>query len=211
MQDDHVEADAIGQLNSSEAELDLLWRPQDGFVPPLQEDSIEVASGTVQASAQMFCMQYLSTASGFLLREYERQGFTDAVMTDWEDNAVLGAVRTLTFVKHMPKAGMGPSKTRCVQNHGITQVQDGKAVHVIFTTEQQMLDIPFSNSFLVCLRWVVTQTGDAECHVAVTLRIPFSKSCFVKGMIIRKTIDETLPSVQTILDNISKDAAERNK
>jgi len=201
--DDSSESDA-GDL--------VFWSPLHRAVPAADEALKVVASATLPCGCQDLCDKFLRTESGFWERFYtEIDEFSNVTVTDWQENSALGLVRSLEFVRRLKDVPMGPNETRCIQTQRCRQFRGSNGLTVLLETEQEQLDVPFGDAFKVVLRWEFTERVERSRRVeaSVSLDIPFSKWCMVKGMIISRTTADVAASCRDILQKMSDQLAPR--
>lgn len=107
-----------------------------------------------------------STESGFWEKIHLDAGDMDVTLSDWQVDSSLGMVRSLNFLRKLGKVPMGPDQTRCVQTQRCRQFLTGSGSVVgMLETEQEMLDIPFGDTFKVVLRWTFVQQDEGRSEV----------------------------------------------
>ena len=87
-------------------EINFLWRPVEGGSPePAPADAVVILDEVLPLSLKEIVERCFSSSSGFLIRDWEAQGMTDIMVSDWAEEEGI-AVRTADFVKHIKGASM---------------------------------------------------------------------------------------------------------
>lgn len=168
-----------------------------GAEPPVCPPNFkQIASAELPCSVEDFYALVVSSRSDFFQQHSRNEGQWDFTASNWRSEQLpepipaqlqhmppAGAFsRTLTFVQ--PKKPPSSVDSQCVQRQRFAVYQGNV---LIFTTSQNMLNIPFKDCFFVNTWWEVRPVGVSACNVTIHLRVQFVKTCLVGGIISRTT------------------------